>query len=166
MWFLTVPDRVAWITGTAVDAVLHAAADAEPLETGGLLMGYHTADCLEVVITDIVGPGPDAVHASDAFTPDYPYHERMVAELYESSGGTTTYLGDWHTHPGGTPSPSKTDTAALRQIARSPEARAPEPIMGIAAGPDPWRLAVWQLPLAHRWRRRRPRVLPVQTFEA
>src|SRR3546814_7384631 len=71
------------------------------------------------------------------------------------SGRRETYLGDWHTHPDGTDVLSRADKATLRRIARTPDARAPRPVMLIANGePEQWRIAGFVGSLAQRlfWR--------------
>lgn len=103
-----------------------------PLEVGGVLAGYWNEGV--AVITDFVGPGDDAQHARYQFVPDDEYHAAEIARLYRASNGTTTYLGDWHTHPSGVARPSPLDKRTLRHIARAPEARCPEPLMILLAG--------------------------------
>lgn len=109
-------------------------------------MGYWTKD--DVVITDVVGPGPNAFHDKHRFYPDSQYQERRVAEIYEQSGRLSTYLGDWHTHPGGSARLSRRDRRTLRAIGRSPDARCDRPVMLVLAGQeDNWVVAVWRLRL-------------------
>lgn len=56
-----------------------------------------------------------------------------------------TYLGDWHTHPNGSPALSRKDLRTLRRIARHPAARISQPVMAVlAGGPAAWHLAVRQ----------------------
>jgi hypothetical protein len=54
-------------------------------------------------------------------------------------------LGDWHSHPRATSgSLSRHDRAVIRKIARTPAARAPNPIMAIFFGsPECWNVTVW-----------------------
>src|SRR5947209_19058204 len=72
-----------------------------PYETGGILMGYYesTGQC---TVTEIIGPGPRAKHCRTSFEPDYDFQEEQVAVAYGQSRRRDTYIGDWHTHPGGT----------------------------------------------------------------
>lgn len=146
----------AWITSGAVARIAHEMGLYPDQETGGLLLGYWGGD--EVVVTTITGPGPDARHGRTWFEPDSSWQADQLAHLYRDSGRVVTYLGDWHTHPGGAPLPSRRDRKTLRRIRSTPEARAPRPLMGIvvpAAGPEP---ALWCLS-----RRRRPDLLPLRS---
>lgn len=120
-----------------------------PYETGGVLMGYATAD--RITVTAIVGPGPRAVHRRHSFTPDAEWQAQRVAELYERSGRLDTYLGDWHTHPNGTTRASLTDWLAASTIARSRDARCPNPVMVVVVLPAAGTPCIG----AYRWQRLR-----------
>lgn len=134
----------AWVRSDVIERIEHEADRAYPNETGGILIGYFSTQ--GPVVTDTVGPGPDAVSGRTAFVPDNQYQYRRLAEIYENSGRSHTYLGDWHTHPGGVGTLSRLDRKTLRRIARTPAARAPEPIMVILAGCKiQWQLALFQL---------------------
>lgn len=124
-----------------------------PDESGGVLLGYPSREDRRVLTALFqVGPGPDAIHRPHRFEPDGPWQERQVAAVYERSGGVATYLGDWHSHPGGVGRPSGLDRATARRIARAPEARCPHPLMVIlAGGREEWEVAAHRL---GRWRLR------------
>jgi integrative and conjugative element protein (TIGR02256 family) len=141
---------VVWISEPALCAMRSEASAWSPRETGGVLVGYATPDLAEYVITAVVGPGSDAKHRRRSFVPDTSFHEREIARLYEESHRTYTYLGDWHSHPGGTETLSFQDRCTLALIARTKAARIPSPLMAILHGSSPWALAVWV---------RRPRAL-------
>lgn len=69
--------------------------------------------------------------------------ERQAAS--SSADRLHTYLGDWHTHPGGVAVPSRTDRTTLTRIANHAAARAPRALMLIAADANEvWRVAVWE----------------------
>lgn len=131
-----------WIPSELVAEMRTEAERVFPLETGGVLMGYW-ADSHAVVITTLVGPGPLARHRRRSFAPDYDFQDARVADVYGESAGTTTYLGDWHSHPGGTTMLSRKDRRLLAAMARHEVARTPQPAMGILAGESEWNLAVW-----------------------
>lgn len=124
-----------------------------PLETGGLLIGYHDRSGWPV-ISNVIGPGPDAVHALDRFVPDYRHQEEELGLRYERSGRRHGYLGDWHSHPGGAAEPSSADVRVLRRIACAPAARLTEPLMAIAVPSvsTSCAIAVWQY-VPRRWGR-------------
>lgn len=133
-----------WLGAPAWHALISEADDKAPLETGGVLLGYFGAAASEAVVTEIVGPGPNADHRRMGFTPDAEYQEREIARRYAKSGRISTYLGDWHTHPMGAGALSLRDADTLRRIARCRSARVPLPLMLIAHGDSEWRATVWQ----------------------
>lgn len=137
---------VAWCASATYALVTREADRAFPDETGGVFMGYWVRPRFEVIVTDVVGPGPEAVHEPKRFVPDSAYQEREIAAIYADSGRRRTYLGDWHTHPKASSGRLSTkDRRTLRRIALHPGARAPFPLMCILAGhPDHWHACLWE----------------------
>lgn len=124
-----------------------------PQETGGVFLGYWDVAGRDAVITGIIGPGPDAIHRSHGFIPDYAYQEAQIAEQYEASGRRHTYLGDWHTHPDAEHTRlSWRDRRTLGRIASSPEARSPVTLMGVMTGrPEDWTATIWKGEQRRSW---------------
>jgi integrative and conjugative element protein (TIGR02256 family) len=119
------------------ECMLRWADEFYPLEVGGVLLGYRLGGRVE--IAHAIGPGPGASHGRFRFEPDSEWQFEQISLLYESSGRRLSYLGDWHTHPRGRPTPSRRDRDTMRAIAHYPEARCPEPIMLILGGrPGSW----------------------------
>lgn len=145
---------VIWWPEHAMQEALEEADIAHPQETGGILLGWRTSRT-EVVVTHLVGPGPLAERTATSFKPDADWQQDRIDEVYEASGRTVAYLGDWHTHPKGTPVLSRTDLRTLRRIARHGDARMPQPVMAVLAGGPEWRIAVRQ-PVRPRARRTQP----------
>jgi integrative and conjugative element protein (TIGR02256 family) len=134
----------AWIDREVVELMRAEARKRAPQETGGVLLGY-TTDSDNIVITHAIGPGPNAQHARRNFSPDVRYQERAIADRYRQSRRHITYLGDWHSHPGGGSRLSFLDRRTLRRIRDHEEARAPRPVMAIVHGPDAHDLTIWRL---------------------
>lgn len=115
------------------------AEEVAPSETGGLLLGYEIEEegWRQMVVQQLTGPGPDAEHSEFGFEPDGPWQREELDRTYRASDGTTTYLGDWHLHPGsGARSPSHRDLKTARLIARHKPARLPQPLTLIAGLDD------------------------------
>ena len=142
-----------WIPRNLLERVIAEADRHYPQETGGVLLGYWDAGGREAVITNLIGPGPEAVHKRHGFIPDYAYQEARIAEHYEASGRLHTYLGDWHTHPDTAQAGlSWRDRQTLRRIASAPDARSPVPLMGVLSGrPENWMATIWKAGLRRRW---------------
>jgi integrative and conjugative element protein (TIGR02256 family) len=109
---------------------------ARPWEVGGWLLGYWTEQRDALFVTHATPPAgrgtPFGVWISGVG------HRARFDEAWQASGGVVTFLGDWHTHPGGPASPSARDRDAARQLAEREEYRTPEPLLAISAIPR-WR---------------------------
>jgi integrative and conjugative element protein (TIGR02256 family) len=113
-------------------------------ESGGMLIGYRASGGRELVIVDVIGPGPGAEHRPRSFIPDGPWQRHRLSEIFTETEGAHTYLGDWHSHPGGGSSPSALDNKTAARISRRRSARTPRPLTLIAYGGDPeWELAAY-----------------------
>jgi len=134
-----------WISDSVLNSMIDHADNAYPNEAGGALMGYWNDKGTEVLVTQVVGPGPEAVHERTSFVPDYSFQEREIERIYIESGRTHTYLGDWHSHPNGPASLSGTDTRTMRNIAEYAAARATSPVMILFSGSQgSWNRDAWQ----------------------
>jgi integrative and conjugative element protein (TIGR02256 family) len=109
---------------------LVSAGTSLAVETGGLLLGYRAEG--ELVVVDATGPGPNACHRRFSFNPDGCWQREQLAKIYRETDGVLTYLGDWHTHPGGLPLPSAQDKATAAAVAAAPRARTANPLTLIA----------------------------------
>jgi integrative and conjugative element protein (TIGR02256 family) len=136
------PTTVVWLPRKLHDQMRRLAAHACPNETGGALVGFDAGNGL--VIEAVIGPGLRAVHELHAFVPDYDYQDAEIARIYARSGRCHAYLGDWHSHPGGSGELSRQDKRTLRAIASHPAARMHSPVMAVLAGGDSWRLTIWR----------------------
>lgn len=134
---------VVWLSKSVLCQLAAEANRMAPLESGGVLLGYH-AESGEAVITDCRGPGPNAVHERFYFLPDQEYHAREIKDAYERSTRRLHYLGDWHSHPGGTAKLSRSDRSTLKRIASFPPARAPRPLMLVIAPGPTWNPVVYE----------------------
>ncbi len=114
------------------------ALPAGPCEVGGWLLGYWTADERNVIVT----------HATPAGRRGTPFHVRISGrghrkhfdEAWAASEGHVTFLGDWHSHPGGSLLPSTRDRRALAKLAQQSDYGTPRPLLAIARTPRwPWR---------------------------
>lgn len=121
-----------------------------PLESGGTFMGYiHDG---VVVIDSHIGAGPFARRQRFSFTPDQEWQLEQIAVHYEQSGRRSTYVGDWHSHPGASSGQLSTkDCGVLKRIMSTPAARCTQPVMAILwGGPSDWELAPWSATLSRR----------------
>lgn len=102
-------------------------------ETGGPLFGFDDERTDQLVVVGAGGPGPHAKHRRRMFIPDRQAVDRAIARVHEASEGRYAYLGSWHTHPLGRPTPSSTDAATARDVAADEEIGLPRPLVLIQA---------------------------------
>ena len=159
------PLRLVWVSAEQRDLMSAEATRMSPFETGGVLMGYFGRDGTELVITDVIGPGPNAIHTLTSFAPDLSFQHREIAKRYFASNRLHTYVADWHTHPNGPLSLSRKDKQSLLKVARCREARLDLPTMLLlAGGVVGWDLGAFQLLPFHLSGFGRIRSVPTSTF--
>jgi integrative and conjugative element protein (TIGR02256 family) len=152
------------LPANAMAAILEEVLTWVPAETGGIIMGRSDASSGVAEVTAILGGGPGAVRKESSFEPDQVWQEEKVARVYRDSGRRVSYLGDWHSHPGGSVMLSSTDKKAGRLIATSQMARCPHPLLvvvGVRAGKVEYGAFAWG-----RKRFRRVRVTATTQFKA
>lgn len=141
--FMSKQTSIVWIPEKILGKMLEEARAKLPDETGGVILGYWNKQFDEAVVTNVTGPGPMAIHEPYSFTPDKEYQDAEIEKHYEESDMLHTYMGDWHTHPGGKVALSSTDRRTLRRIATYKKARLPIPLMAILGGVSDWTLKFW-----------------------
>ncbi len=86
----------------------HAQHREEDLEAGGVLLGRHLRDVVDVVVDDVTEPLEGDAQGRTFFK-RLEGHQSLVDAAWRRSKGTCVYLGEWHTHPEDTPNPSRID---------------------------------------------------------
>ena len=136
-----------WCTRSALDDLLAEAQSWRLRETGGALLGWR--DEQSAVIVKVLGPGPRAKHGFSSFEPDGDWQTTEGAAVYRASDRRIAYLGDWHSHPRGSSSPSRQDQTTARMISEDAGFRAPTALYAIASRRGtwrgPWALTIWEV---------------------
>ena len=84
-------------------------------EAGGILLGRHIVDSDDVIIDRVTVPQSGDRQTRTRFFRARRRHQDALDEAWRISGGTCTYLGEWHTHPETIPTPSWVDRANWRR---------------------------------------------------
>lgn len=80
-------------------------------EAGGTLLGRWIRGSYDVVADACTRPTKDDKRTRTSFFRSARPHQDQVDAAMGASGGTCGYIGEWHTHPEGDPTPSNVDTA-------------------------------------------------------
>jgi [CysO sulfur-carrier protein]-S-L-cysteine hydrolase len=78
-------------------------------EACGVIIGSTSNDQTEVWLEHATRPGRRDRRWRNGFHMKDPVHQRTVNKYHATSGGTSIYLGTWHTHPEPNPTPSGID---------------------------------------------------------
>lgn len=82
-------------------------------EVGGVLLGCYRGP--HIHIQDATRPQARDRFSFASFVRDSFGHQSLAARAWRRSGGITTYVGEWHSHPEGVPTPSSIDRASWNQ---------------------------------------------------
>lgn len=124
------------IERTCFEAMLRLARERMPVEVGTSLVGSYSDDGHRAQVQSLAPVTSDSRGGRTSFQRGVTGLRDFFRKVFKRSGGTTHYVGEWHSHPGGAPSPSRTDEANTMEIARDPDARCPECILVILALTD------------------------------
>lgn len=90
--------------------------EAAPVETGGLLVGFVSFKTKTVYVTRALLAPPDSAGSTGEFVRGVEGVPEELARIAERTGGVLHYVGDWHSHPGGSPNLSRTDKKAAHDL--------------------------------------------------
>ena len=106
---------------------------AWPCEIGASLVGTYSDDGFTARIEDS-GPVPsDSKRGRMTFVRGVAGLRDYFRNIYLRSSGKRHYVGEWHSHPGGSAFPSGTDDAALQDICRDRKTGCPETVLLLVA---------------------------------
>lgn len=92
-----------------------AQREAVDLEAGGVLIGRRIEGTPHSVVDEVTHPLSGDRRARAAFARRDHRHQERVDAAWKDSGGTSGYLGEWHTHPEPDPTPSNIDRRDWRR---------------------------------------------------
>ncbi len=109
---------------------------AKAKETGGILIGYYSADLNLATVLRATGAPNDSRSGSTWFTRGIAGLDEMLRRAWRAD---QHYLGEWHYHPGGLPEASPSDRAQMHKIASDPKMQCATPVLLILGdlGDDP-----------------------------
>lgn len=94
----------------ALSLMLAFVQNARPKrEAGGVLLGRYIRESPDIVIDEVTVPMIGDRRRRYSFYRDRQRHQKAIDQAWQETEGTSTYLGEWHTHPEDIPIPSDTD---------------------------------------------------------
>ncbi|MEP0548074.1 MAG: Mov34/MPN/PAD-1 family protein [Rhodothermales bacterium] len=118
----------------------HLQLGLDAAEAGGVLLGRYIAGTADVVVDAVTEPMAGDRRSRARFFRHRRGHQLAIKSAWSESGGTSAWLGEWHTHPEPDPSPSFIDRLDWRR--KLTVDRYEEALFFLIAGTD--RLRAWE----------------------
>ena len=99
------------------------------VETGGHIFGERNDAARVIWVSEVSGPPPDSKASPNGFVCGIKGVAEASKDKSRSSGGSTKFVGMWHTHPKRSPKPSDTDYRSMREIVDSPALSCPRSLL-------------------------------------
>lgn len=110
-----------------------ARAKSDRVETGGLLFGEIDDSHGYIWIDGVSGPPPDSVASPEKFICGTAGTKELAGGRAKSSGGSSRFIGIWHSHPVSRGSPSNDDLQAMDDLLFGQE-RPPRHVLMLIVG--------------------------------
>jgi proteasome lid subunit RPN8/RPN11 len=115
-------------------------------ETGGLLLGQFDDACRIVWVSEVTGPPGGSSASPLGLVVNTPAAREDVSERSRRTGGLMSFVGLWHTHPGGSAWPSEIDVEAMDKLLAESPNHSPRALLVVLGLPGTGSLAVGQWP--------------------
>lgn len=101
-----------------------------PKEIGGVFIGFYSNDFHSAKITKLLFNKKDE-GSIFRFSRNGDTLTKLLERAWKQSRGKEYYIGEWHSHPNSSPSPSTIDINNMISIAKTQEEQCKTPILGI-----------------------------------
>lgn len=98
-------------------------------EAGGVLLGRYRGPHIEIL--SCTTPLPDDLRNRFGFARQDKGHQTLAIKEWLESGGSISFVGEWHTHPERHPTPSWVDRRSWKKQMRKHK---PDPMVFVIAG--------------------------------
>ncbi|MBN8587718.1 MAG: Mov34/MPN/PAD-1 family protein [Rhodothermia bacterium] len=92
--------------------------DEHKSESGGILIGRHIIETDDIVIDTVTQPTCFDKQTRFKFFRNKNLHQEILDNHWKNSKHTSTYLGEWHTHPEKYPFPSNIDVKNWNKLVK------------------------------------------------
>ena len=121
-------DLQAWIQRSA-------RLSGRDVETGGHLFGDRDDAAKVLWVSEVTGPPPDSRASASEFACGVEGVDIVAKQKDKCSRGSVRFIGMWHTHPNGNPTPSRTDYNTMLSIVKNPDLSCARSIL-LVLGPN------------------------------
>ncbi len=111
-----------------LDDIKKLSIESIPKETGGIFIGRFFDDNYTIYISEILSP-KKTVNTEISFTRHVEDLNKYIEKRFKESKGEFTYVGEWHSHPNGSPEYSGKDFDAMTKIAQDVQIQTNNPIL-------------------------------------
>ena len=105
-----------------------------PVEVGTSLIGRYSNDGWQAIVVGLAPLSKDSKGSRNEFYRGVKGLRKFYRQLFERFHRQRHYVGEWHSHPDGPPSPSPTDNVNQGAIAKDRATECPEAILIILGG--------------------------------
>ena len=97
--------------------IAKSALETSPsVETGGLMFGEIDDSIRSIWLDKVTGPPPDSEASEEKFLCGVEGTRNLASAQKRKSGGSSSFIGIWHTHPVSLPEPSEEDLIAMVEL--------------------------------------------------
>lgn len=89
---------------------------SEKPEAGGVLLGRYIKNSKDKIVDRVTVPMIGDKRTRTRFIRGEKMHQKVITSAWEKSNRTCNYLGEWHTHPENSPTPSSQDIKNWKEI--------------------------------------------------
>lgn len=122
------------LSAAAIAAILRLADAAHPDEAGAALYGRYSDDGWLARIEGIAPVSSDSARGKFYFRRGVAGLATFFRRLFRRTQGESYYVGEFHSHPGGSPTPSSQDDQAQFAIAANHASQCGTPVLLIVGG--------------------------------
>ena len=124
------------LLGSLEGAMRGAREEMLPRETGSVLLGIVDHGRRRIEVAAVLPPSPDSERATVSFVRGVQGLEAQMNEVGERTAFQLSYVGEWHSHPGGSAAPSETDRTTFARLGREADHEDRPAVMAIVGGEE------------------------------
>lgn len=94
-------------------------------EVGGILLGKANQDYSKIYITEIYEINGACNYEKISYVRDAEEAQTIIDRRWHETGGIINYVGEWHTHPNISPTPSHVDIRSMKKLYKKANAMLP-----------------------------------------